>query len=99
MDRPRAASAWPPRGHRAHRMSAARGGPHVADWKPTICENVPDVEERTLRWAAQLGIEALALPGRLADPDGLGYWTEAGARAVADRLTPHGLKVGIMMLH
>jgi mannonate dehydratase len=71
----------------------------MAEWTPTICENVPDIEERTLRWAAQLGIEALALPGRLADPEGLGYWTEAGAGAVADRLAAHGLKVGIMMLH
>jgi mannonate dehydratase len=71
----------------------------VADWKPTICENVPNVEELTLRWAAQLGIEALALPGRLADPEGLGHWTEASCRAVADRLAAHGLRVGIMMLH
>jgi mannonate dehydratase len=71
----------------------------MSGWQPTICENVPDVEERTLRWAAQLGIEALALPGRLADPEGLGHWTEAGARAVADRLAAHGLRVGIMMLH
>jgi mannonate dehydratase len=71
----------------------------MADWKPTICENVPDVEERTLRWAAQLGIEALALPGRLADPEGLGYWTEANTRAIAEKLAAHGLRVGIMMLH
>lgn len=71
----------------------------MADWKPTICENVPDVEERTLRWAAQLGVEALALPGRLADPEDLGEWTEANTRAIADKLSAHGLKVGIMMLH
>src|SRR5438034_11017379 len=71
----------------------------MADWKPTICENVPDVEERTLRWAAQLGIEALALPGRLADPDGRGEWSEANTRAIADKLAAHGLRVGIMMLH
>lgn len=68
-------------------------------WTPTICENVPDIEERTLRWAAQLGIEALALPGRLADPEGRGEWTEVGCRAVADRLAAHGLRVGVMMLH
>jgi mannonate dehydratase len=60
---------------------------------------VPNVEEQTLRRPAQLGIEALALPGRLADPDGLGHWTEAGCRAVADRLAARGLRVGITMLH
>ena len=69
------------------------------NWKPSICENVPDIEERTLRWAAQLGIETLALRGQTADPDELGYWTAENCRMVADRLAKHGLKVGIMMLH
>ena len=70
-----------------------------APWCPTLCENVPDIEDRTLRWAAQLGLGALALPGRLADPDGLGYWTAENCRAVADRVGAFGLQVGIMMLH
>jgi mannonate dehydratase len=71
----------------------------VGDWSPVICENVPNIDDRTLRWAAQLGIEALALPGTLADPDGLGEWTAPACRAVAERLAAHGLRVGIMMLH
>ena len=68
-------------------------------WQPLLCENVPDVSDRTLRWAAQLGLQALALPGRLADPEGTGYWTEAGCRAVAERLEAAGLRVGIMMFN
>lgn len=68
-------------------------------WQPKICENVPDVADRTLRWAAQLGITALALSGRLADPDGKGYWTVEACRAVADRVRAHGLEVGIMMFN
>ncbi|MBC7237744.1 MAG: mannonate dehydratase, partial [Chloroflexi bacterium] len=68
-------------------------------WKPKICENMPDVSDRTLRWAAQLGLDALALPGSLADPEKLGYWTEEGCRAVAERVKAFGLEVGIMMLH
>ncbi|MCC6619435.1 MAG: mannonate dehydratase [Chloroflexi bacterium] len=60
---------------------------------------MPDIEDRTLRWAAQLGIEALALPGRLADPVDQGEWTAAGCQVIADRLASHGLRVGIMMLH
>jgi mannonate dehydratase len=68
-------------------------------WQPLLCENVPDVSDRTLRWAAQLGLQALALPGRLADPEGRGYWTEAGCRAVAERLEAAGLRVGIMMFN
>lgn len=79
-------------------MAKASSATQLA-WKPKICENVPNIEDRTLRWAAQLGIEALALPGRAADPEGLGYWTEANCRAVAAKLRGFGLDVGIMMLH
>jgi mannonate dehydratase len=68
-------------------------------WQPLLCENVPDVSDRTLRWAAQLGLQALALPGRLADPEGKGYWTEAGCRTVAERVEAAGLRVGIMMFN
>lgn len=68
-------------------------------WKPKICENMPDISDRTLRWAAQLGLDALALPGSLADPDKLGYWTEENCRAMADKVHAAGLEVGIMMLH
>jgi mannonate dehydratase len=68
-------------------------------WQPVVCENVPNISERTLRWAAQLGIEALALPGRLADPEGLGYWTEDACREVAARVEGAGLRVGIMMFN
>ena len=74
--------------------------PRIASgWKPKICENVPDISDQTLRWASQLGIEALALPGRLADPDGAGYWTAASCRAVSDAVRAYGLEVGIMMLN
>jgi mannonate dehydratase len=74
--------------------SLARG-----HWKPVICENMPDTDDRTLRWAAQLGLDALALGGHLADPERLGYWTEEGTRRVAERVGAFGLQVGIMMLH
>jgi len=70
-----------------------------AAWRPKICENVPDVSDRTLRWAAQLGLDSLALPGRLADPESVGYWTEETCRAVAEKARAAGLEVGIMMLH
>jgi len=68
-------------------------------WQPLLCENVPDISDRTLRWAAQLGLQALALPGRLADPEGQGFWTEAGCRAVSERVAAAGLRVGIMMFN
>jgi len=68
-------------------------------WKPKICENMHDVSDRTLRWAAQLGLDALALGGNLADPERLGYWTEESCRAVAEKVQAAGLVVGIMMLH
>ena len=74
---------------------AARSGA----WKPKICENMPDISDRTLHWAAQLGLDVLALGGRLADPENLGYWTEASCQAVADKVRGAGLEVGIMMLH
>ena len=68
-------------------------------WQPKICENVPDVSDRTLRWAAQLGIQALALPGRVADPDRKGCWTPEACQAVSDRLRGFGLEVGIVMFN
>ena len=73
--------------------------PVPGTWKPKICENMPDISDRTLRWAAQLGLDALALGGHLVDPQNLGYWTEEGCRAVAERVRGAGLTVGIMMLH
>lgn len=77
----------------------AQPAPAGGQWQPKICENVPDVSDQTLRWAAQLGLQALALPGRVADPEGKGYWTAEACQAVADKLRPYGLEVGIMMLH
>jgi mannonate dehydratase len=71
----------------------------TGEWRPKICENVPDISDRTLRWAAQLGIDSLALPGRLADPESKGYWTADGCRAVSARVREHGLEVGIMMFN
>ncbi|NLG49791.1 MAG: TIM barrel protein [Chloroflexi bacterium] len=68
-------------------------------WKPKICENMPDLSDRTLRWAAQLGLDTLALGGNLADPEHLGYWTVENCRAVSERVGEYGLSVGIMMLH
>ncbi len=68
-------------------------------WKPKITENLPTLDPVLLRWAAQLGLDAIALGGRHVDPEGLGYWTEAGLRAVMDKAKAHNLEVGIIMLH
>ena len=74
-------------------------GTRSTAWQPKICENVPNLEDRTLRWAAQLGIQALALSGRGADPEGTGVWTVEGCRAVSTRVREYGLEVGIVMFN
>ena len=80
-------------------MTPERLSDSIGIWKPKICENMPDVSDRTLRWAAQLGLDALALGGGLADPDHLGYWAVESCQRVAHRAASYGLEVGIMMLH
>ena len=80
-------------------MTAERLSDSIGTWRPKICENMPDVSDRTLRWASQLGLDSLALGGNLADPDRLGFWTPSSCQAIADRVAAHGLEVGIMMLH
>lgn len=68
-------------------------------WKPEICENVMDLDEGTLRWAAQLGVESLAFPMMLfLDIEEANELTEPVCRGVSERLERHGLKVGIVML-
>src|SRR5436309_2228716 len=79
---------------REERRTMAVATSETSEWKPKICENVPNISDQSLRWAAQLGIEALALSGRLADPEGKGYWTVEGCQAVADRVRAYGLEVG-----
>ena len=66
----------------------------AGSWKPRICEKVPDLSERTLRWAAQLGLDSLALRGQMADLEECGYWRVESCRAVSDARKPHGLEVG-----
>ncbi|MGH2352378.1 MAG: mannonate dehydratase, partial [Chloroflexota bacterium] len=81
----------------ANRSAGAEAG--TGAWAPRICENVPDISDRTLRWAAQLGIGWLALPHRVADPDGAGAWTAEACRAVVERVRAAGLDVGIVMFN
>jgi mannonate dehydratase len=71
----------------------------IYTWKPKIAENLPTLDGVLLRWAAQLGLDAIALGGRHVDPNGLGYWTEESLRAVMDKARAHNLEVGIIMLH
>ena len=78
-----------------HESSAAPAAPG----NPCSARTCPRWTIGTLRWLRSSGLDALALGGHLADPDRLGYWTEASCRAVSERLAPFGLKMGIMMLH
>ena len=76
-------------------MTAQAGAP----WRPIICENVRDVSDRTLRWAAQLGLDAVALPATLADPEGAGVLTKAALSALVERVGSFGLRLALMTLH
>lgn len=63
-------------------------------WSPKIAENIDGLEEATLRWMAELGIDWVDLQGSDAvDRDKKGWWAAPDTRAVVERCAGFGLKV------
>lgn len=68
-------------------------------WQPRLSENIGSLEDETLRWMAQLGLEWIVLKGTdLVDRGGKGYWSEQDVEAVQDRCAAYGLKLHSLML-
>ena len=69
------------------------------EWIPRLSENIGTLDDATLRWMAQLGLEWVVLQGTDAvDRTGKGYWSELDIVAVQERCASHGLKLHSLML-
>ncbi len=66
-------------------------------WAPKVAENISGLDEATLRWLAQIGLEWVDLQGAEAvDRDKKGYWSPDDVRAVVRRCGEFGLKVAAL---
>ena len=76
------------------------GDPEVGGgWSPRLSENIGSLDDATLRWLAQLGLQWVVLQGTdTVDRDGTGYWSEQDIAAVQERCGSHGLKLHSLML-
>ncbi|MEZ5362080.1 MAG: hypothetical protein R2748_06970 [Bryobacterales bacterium] len=54
----------------------AEAAPEAAFWTPKVSENIGSLDDSTLRWMAQLGLEWVVLQGTdWVDRGAKGYWT------------------------
>ena len=95
-------------GAAAASLGAACAGPvaeappalHIpADWSPKVSENIGDLNDDTLRWMAQLGLEWVVLQGTdWVDADSKGYWTDADIRPLLETTKGFGLQIYSLMI-
>ena len=70
-----------------------------SEWIPRLSENIGSLDDATLRWMAQLGLEWVVLQGTdSVDANGKGYWSEEDIATVQERCSRHGLKLHSLML-
>ena len=80
------------------RQDAARGAPSRA-WQPRVAEDIGSLDDATLRWMAQLGLEWVVLQGTDAvDPHGKGFWTKQDIADVQDRCDAFGMRLHSLLL-
>ena len=71
----------------------------TAEWTPRLSENIGTLDDATLRWMAQLGLEWVVLQGTdSVDGNGKGYWSEEDIADVQKRCSSHSLKLHSLML-
>ena len=78
----------------------AAQGPVARDsWQPRLSENIGGLDDVTLRWMAQLGLEWVVLQGTDdVDVDGKGFWSEQDIKAIQSRCDSFGLRLHSLML-
>ena len=68
-------------------------------WTPKVSENIGNLDEDTLVWMAQLGLEWVVLQGTdWVDRDGKGYWTTDDIRPLGERCRAKGLELYSLMI-
>lgn len=70
-----------------------------AYWSPKVSENLADLNDDTLTWMAQLGLEWVCLQGTdWVDREGKGYWSPQDIELLQQRCSAHGLKLYSLMI-
>ena len=70
-----------------------RAAPRVA-WEPKLAENISGLNDGTLRWMAQLGVQWVDLQGaEQVDRDKKGWWSLEDIQAVQERCKQFGLQI------
>ncbi len=73
--------------------------PAEEDWAPRVSENIGNLDEATLRWMAQLGLEYVVLQGTdSVDSDGKGFWSQGDIETVKQRCAAFDLQLHSLML-
>lgn len=68
-------------------------------WSPKVSENLGDLNDETLTWMAQLGLEWVCLQGTdWVDREGKGYWSPQDIEILQQRCSAHGLKLYSLMI-
>lgn len=68
-------------------------------WSPKVSENVGNLNDDTLTWMAQLGLEWVCLQGTdWVDREGKGYWSPEDIELLQERCDDHGLKLYSLMI-
>ena len=68
-------------------------------WSPRLSENIGSLDDSTLRWMAQLGLEWVVLQGTdSVDSGGKGFWSAGDIKSVQERCGSFGLRLHSLML-
>lgn len=68
-------------------------------WSPKISENIGDLDDSTLRWMAQLGLEWVVLQGtNWIDDAQNGYWTADQIRPLREKCRGFGMELFSLMI-
>ncbi len=68
-------------------------------WSPRVSENIGDLDDATLAWMAQLGLEHVVLQGTdWVDRDAKGYWSAADIKDLHARCGAFGLRLHSLMI-
>ncbi|MEK7408717.1 MAG: mannonate dehydratase [Acidobacteriota bacterium] len=66
-------------------------------WQPKVAENIGGLDEATLRWLAEIGVEWVDLQGAEAvDRDKKGWWSQDDVEAAVRRCAEFGLKLAVI---
>ncbi len=70
-----------------------------SDWSPKVSENVGNLNDDTLRWMAQLGLDWVVLQGTdWVDSEAKGYWSDGDLKPLREKCKSFGLDLYALMI-